>query len=93
VGLVEVVAVVLLMAFVKQYCCHLASEEVMGVQVVLILEMTWYAMVGEVGEDEELPCVMVVQVAQKHEMAWYWYALVGEVGEVVEDEGLPWDVY
>lgn len=60
----------------------------MGVQVVLILEMTWYAMVGEVGEDEELPRVMVVEVAPKHEMTWY-----AMVGEVVEDEGLSWDVY
>jgi hypothetical protein len=36
-------------------------------------------MVGEVGEDEELP-----QVALKHEMTWY-----AMVEEVVEDEGLP----
>lgn len=85
VGPVEVVAVA---AFVKKYCLHLASEEVMGVQVMLTHEMIWYAMAGEVGEDEELPRVMVVQVAPKHEMTWY--AMVGEVGE---DEGLPWDVY
>lgn len=84
----EVVAVALLMAFVKQYFLHLASEEVMAVQVVLTHEMIWYAMVGEVGEDEELLRVMAVQVMWKHEMMWY--ALVGEV---VEDEGLSWDVY
>ena len=84
----EVVAVALLMAFLKQYCLQLASEEVMGVQVVLTHEMIWYAMVGEVGEDEELLHVMAVQVAPKHEMMWY-----AMVGEVVEDEGLPWDVY
>lgn len=84
----EVVALALLMAFVKQYCLHLASEEVMAVQVVLTHEMIWYAMVGEVGEDEELLRVMAVQVMWKHEMMWY--ALVGEV---VEDEGLSWDVY
>jgi len=91
VGPVEVVAVVFLLAFVKQYCFHLASEEVMGVQVVLTHETIWYAVVGEVGEDEELPCVMAVQVAPKHEMTWY--ATVREVGEVGEDEGLPWDLY
>ena len=60
----------------------------MGVQVVLTHEMIWYAMVGEVGEDEELLHVMAVQVAPKHEMMWY--EMVGELGE---DEGLPWDVY
>jgi hypothetical protein len=91
VGPVEVVAVVLLLAFVKKYCLHLASEEVMGVQVVLTHEKIWYAMVGEVGEDEELQHVMAVQVAPKHEMTWY--AMVGEVEEVGEDEGLPCDVY
>jgi hypothetical protein len=79
VALVEVVAAVSLMASVYRHCFHLASEEVMGVQVVLIHEMLWYAMVGEVGEDEELP-----QVAPKHEMTWY-----AMVEEVVEDEGLP----
>lgn len=52
---------------------------------MLIHEMIWYAVVGEVGEDEELPRVMAVQVAPKHEMMWY--------AMVVEGEELPWDVY
>lgn len=80
----EVAVVGLMMAFVKHCCLQLASEEVMGVQVVLIHEMTWYAMVGEVGEDEGQPRVAGVQVVPMHEMTWY--VMVEEVGE---DEGQP----
>lgn len=46
--------------------------------------MTWYAMAGEVGEDEGQPRVTGVQVVLIHEMTWY--AMVEEVGE---DEGQP----
>lgn len=83
-GLVEVAVVGLLIVFVKHCWPQLASEEAMGVQVVLTHEMTWYAMAGEVGEDEGQQRVTGVQVAPIHEMPWY--AIVGEVGE---DEGQP----
>lgn len=80
----EVAVVGLVMAFVKHCWPQLALEEAMGVQVVLIHEMTWYAMAGEVGEDEGQPRVTGVQVVLIHEMTWY--AMVEEVGE---DEGQP----
>lgn len=51
---------------------------------MLTHEMTWYAMAGEVGEDEGQHRITGVQVAPIHEMPWY--AIVGEVGE---DEGQP----
>jgi hypothetical protein len=58
VGLVEVVVARLSFALVKVCWPQLASEEAMGVQVVLMVqkwhEMTWNTVVGEVG-DEGLP--------------------------------------